>query len=81
MIDCSIDIWSFGISLYKLAVAYFPNEVKEYKYDSGLPIPFLPRDWKNIDIGLKDLIKDCLVYDPSKRITAKEALNHYWFHD
>jgi len=26
-----------------------------------------------------DLLKRIFVYDPSKRITAKEALNHPWF--
>ena len=32
------------------------------------------------EIGL-DLIERMLVYDPSKRITAKAALDHPWFYD
>jgi serine/threonine protein kinase len=40
----AIDIWAYGIILYKMAVAYFPTSVKKYKYKNG-PIPFWERDW------------------------------------
>lgn len=29
--------------------------------------------------NFRDLLKKIFVYDPSQRITAKEALNHEWF--
>jgi dual-specificity kinase len=29
--------------------------------------------------NFRDLLKQIFVYDPSQRITAKEALNHAWF--
>ena len=35
----AIDVWAYGIVLYKLAVAYFPTSVKKYKYTDG-PLPF-----------------------------------------
>ena len=47
MVGTEIDMWSFGICLYELAVAYKPEMVKKYKYGEG-PIPFRPRDWKRL---------------------------------
>lgn len=80
LVDASIDIWSFGVALYKLAVAYFPTDIKKYKYGQG-KIPFRDIDWEEFTSYnlIKDLIEKCLEYEPSKRITAKEALNHPWF--
>ena len=36
---------------------------------------------KGADYGLIDLISSCLEWDPSKRITPEEALNHSWMID
>lgn len=35
--------------------------------------------WKDVSSDCKDLIKQLLIKDPTKRITIKEALNHPWF--
>jgi len=40
-----IDLWSLGIVLYKMSVAYKPTQIAGYKYGSG-PIPFRKQDWK-----------------------------------
>lgn len=77
-IDCSVDMWSFGILLYEMACAYKPTAVKGYKYGSG-PIPFAASDWRKRSKAMQNLITRCLEMDPSKRITAKEALEHPWF--
>lgn len=40
--------------------------------------------WKNyvaIDADFKDLISGLTNFDPAKRITAHEALEHKWFKD
>lgn len=39
---------------------------------------FDPRHWKRISEPAKDLVRRCLTYVPSKRITAQEALQHPW---
>jgi serine/threonine protein kinase len=72
-------MWSFGISLYQMAVAYLPTAIKKYKYGSG-PIPFRAADWRDYQFAqLKDLIESCLKMDPKERITVSEALIHPWF--
>lgn len=42
-----IDMWSFGILLYQMCVAYLPTQVKGYTHGSG-PIPFRSRDWRHM---------------------------------
>jgi serine/threonine protein kinase len=72
-------MWAFGVSLYQMAVAYFPTAIKKYKYQDG-PIPFRRSDWKTFDFQkLKNLIECCINVDSSKRISAQDAMNHEWF--
>lgn len=37
--------------------------------------------WKNVDTDFKDLIGGLTNFDPAKRLTAHEALEHRWFRD
>ena len=72
-------MWSFGICLYKMAVAYFPSDIKKYQYGSG-PIPFREKDWNSFTFfEIKDLIERCLQYNSEDRISAEKALKHTWF--
>ena len=41
LVDTKADIWSLGITLYMMSVAYMPHHVKGYKYGKG-EIPFRP---------------------------------------
>lgn len=41
-------------------------------------IEFHDRYWKHISPEAKDFVKLCLTVDPSKRITADEAIQHAW---
>ncbi|CAI2363348.1 unnamed protein product [Moneuplotes crassus] len=70
-----IDMWALGICLYKMCVAYPPNQVRGYEYGTG-PIPFVKRDWRKIDPDFQDLIKQMLEYNPENRISSAEALEH-----
>ena len=54
-ITTKVDIWSLGVVLYEMCVAYKPTQVKQYKYGTG-PIPFRNVDWKNRSPELIDLI-------------------------
>jgi len=77
------DIWSCGVILFILLSGYPPfpgkndkeimkNVLKgEYSLES--------EEWKYASEEAKDLIRRMLSYDPTKRLSAKEALEHKWF--
>ncbi|OII72514.1 calcium calmodulin dependent protein kinase [Cryptosporidium ubiquitum] len=76
------DLWSAGVILYILLCGYPPfhgkdnveilRKVKIGQYSLEHNI------WKYVSDSAKDLIKRLLMTDPSKRISAQDALNHPW---
>ena len=42
---------------------------------------FADEDWSLTSANAKDLIKTMLVYDPTKRSSAEQALKHPWFNE
>jgi len=78
MVTQAIDMWSYGVILYELAVAYKPTGLKNCISNLEWP-PFIESAWKKIDPNLKDLIRLCLMFKPEERITAREALKHAYF--
>jgi serine/threonine protein kinase len=79
------DIWSCGVIMYVLLSGHFPfigkteDEVTK-KILSG-KFTFNDKYFRNVSDKAKDLIKKCLVYNKSKRITAEQALKHEFFAD
>jgi len=72
-----IDIWSLGICLYEMAVAYKPTVLDNQIGVTGV-IPFWDQDWKGLDL-LRDLITKMLKVKPEDRISTQDALNHSFF--
>lgn len=46
------------------------DDTPQYSFD--------PPDWNQVSDEAKQLVKLMLTYEPSKRISAEEALNHPW---
>ena len=76
-------MWSFGVILYLLITGRTPfngsnpqellENVLEATYRMDEP------EWKDYSDNAKDRVSKLLVKDPSKRLTAGEALKHPWF--
>uniref|UniRef100_A0A9L0ST08 calcium/calmodulin-dependent protein kinase n=1 Tax=Equus caballus TaxID=9796 RepID=A0A9L0ST08_HORSE len=77
-----VDLWACGVILYILLVGYPPfwdedqhrlyQQIKAGAYDFPSP------EWDTVTPEAKDLINKMLTINPSKRITAAEALKHPW---
>ncbi len=79
----SCDIWACGVLMFCLLSGHFPfygadEDTIKGKILSG-KVEFDIELFNNVSEEAKDLIKKCLRYNPSKRITVEEALNHKFF--
>jgi len=76
------DIWSCGVIMFVLLTGTIPfagksNEEIMKKVKIGI-VKYNNPIWNKISNDAKDLLKLMLAYNPSKRITAEEALNSIW---
>lgn len=79
-LDYSYDIWSYGMMLFELTTGkpYFDNKTPaqitmalQYEFEADLS--------SVSDDKLRDLIKNCLKYDPKKRPGVTQLLLHPYF--
>lgn len=80
--DKACDLWSLGVISYTMLCGYppFNGESNKEIYDrvrSG-QYRFPSVDWKFTSKDARDFIRRLIRLDPSKRLTAEQALNHPW---
>ena len=76
------DYWSIGVVLYILLCGFPPfydednmmlfEKIKHGRYDFPSPV------WDQISAEAKDIIKNLLIVDPSKRWNCEQLLRHPW---
>ncbi|KAI5450774.1 Calmodulin-dependent protein kinase cmk2 [Naganishia albida] len=77
-----VDLWSIGIITYVLLCGYTPfrsDDPKELVRETARGrIEFHAPYWNNVSEEARNFIKELVVVDPHKRLTAEEALHHPW---
>mmetsp|Transcript_18465 Transcript_18465/g.36964 ORF Transcript_18465/g.36964 Transcript_18465/m.36964 type:complete len:504 (+) Transcript_18465:28-1539(+) len=83
--DKSCDMWSIGVISYILLCGYPPfygdNDHEIFVSVKAAKFDFPSPEWDTISEKAKDFIMCLLKKDPSKRLTANNALDHPWFAD
>lgn len=77
------DLWSVGVIAYMLLSSTQPFDATKRRemallIKSGRYRPMNSKLWKEVTEDAKDFIRNTLVVDPRKRMTASEALEHRW---
>lgn len=81
--DEKCDIWSAGIILYMLLCGYPPydaatdDEIFDLVLEGNLQYP--SKEWDLVNKDAKDLVQHMLQYNPERRYSAQDCLNHKFF--
>lgn len=78
-----VDMWAIGVISYFLLAGYTPfdrdSTAQEMQAIVNGDYSFEPEVyWQGVSPSARDFINKLLTVDPSKRMTANEALEHQW---
>lgn len=77
-----VDMWSAGVVLYILLCGFPPfyddDRPTLFKLIARGAFEFVQPYWDQVSDQAKDLVTKLLVVDPSRRLTATQALQHPW---
>lgn len=77
-----VDLWSAGVVLFILLAGYPPfhdnSETAMFQKIRRGDFNFNDPAWDDVSEDAKDLIRNLIVVDPNKRLSAAEALQHRW---
>ena len=85
--DRSCDMWSLGVILYIMLCGYPPfySEIPTQSLSQRMrsrimsgSFEFPEKEWENVSDGAKDLVKNLLCVDATKRIPIDSVLSHPW---
>lgn len=81
-------MWSLGVILYVILVAFHPFDPDNKLNDGELwqaiclgKFSFDDPAWKGVSEEAKDLIRNLIVSDPEKRYSTDQVLAHPWLHN
>jgi len=84
-VDAASDMWSLGIILYIMLVGCHPYDISGTSSDDEIakrikknPIPTYGELTSHLTPSALDLIQKLLEPDPTRRLTAKDMLDHPW---
>lgn len=77
------DVWAIGVITYFLLCGYTPfdrdSNLEEMQAILVADYSFTPMEyWRGVSLSARAFIKRCLTIEPTKRMTAHEALAHDW---
>ncbi|KAE8635637.1 hypothetical protein XENTR_v10002692 [Xenopus tropicalis] len=78
-----VDMWSVGIITYILLCGFEPfyderGDQYMFKRILNCDYDFVSPWWDDVSLNAKDLVKKLIVFDPKKRLTTQQALQHPW---
>ncbi|CAO3619731.1 unnamed protein product [Cunninghamella echinulata] len=77
-----VDIWSVGVITFVLLSGYTPfygeDQAELFQNIMSGNYEFDEEYWGEISDTAKEFVDRLLTFDPEKRITAKDALQHHW---